>query len=176
MSQSDLDDLVRDLNLVKGSSQLLGSRLKEMKFLAEGTTFSWYRHRELQIRELLSDQDFKSKMNSVEKYDGNFLGNNKSEESQDIVRNMTKTYKALGSRMSVKIHFLNLYFCHFSANLGVFSEEQGERFHQDISEMKTRYQGRWNETMMADYCWCLKRHNPTASHNRKLRKRTFEHV
>jgi len=33
MSQSDLDDLVRDFNLTKGSSQLLGSRLKEMKFL-----------------------------------------------------------------------------------------------------------------------------------------------
>ena len=68
-----------------------------------------------QIRELLSDQDFTSKMNSVEKHawDGfeavvsNFLGNNKSEESQDILRNMIKTYEALGSRMSDKIHFQN---------------------------------------------------------------------
>ena len=78
--------------------------------------------------------------------------------------------------MSVKIHFLNLHVGNFPANLGAFSEEQGERFHQDISEMETRYQGRWNETMIADYCWCLKRHNPTVSHNKKLRKRTFEQV
>ena len=132
-----------------------------------------------QIRELLSDQDFKSKMNSVEKHAwhvfeafvSNFLGNNKSEESQDIVRNMIKTYEALGSRISVKIYFLNSHFDHFPANLGAFSEKQSKRFHQDISEMETRYQGRWNETMMADYCWCLKRHNPTASHNRKSRKK-----
>jgi len=63
------------------------------------------------IRELLSDQDFKSKMNSVEKHAwdefeavvSNFLVNNKYEESQDIVRNMIKTYEALGSRISFKM-------------------------------------------------------------------------
>ena len=49
--QSDLDDLVRDLNLTKGSSQLLGSRLKEMKFLA------WYRHRELEFVKYFSKMD-----------------------------------------------------------------------------------------------------------------------
>ena len=37
------------------------------------------------------------------------------------------------------------------------SEEHGERFHQDIKSMETRYQGRWDVSMMADYCWCLKR-------------------
>ncbi|GBM72637.1 hypothetical protein AVEN_238222-1 [Araneus ventricosus] len=37
------------------------------------------------------------------------------------------------------------------------SDEQGERFHQDIKEMERRYQGRWDVNMMADYCWCLKR-------------------
>jgi hypothetical protein len=29
------------------------------------------------------------------------------------------------------------------------SEEQGERFHQDIKEMEWRYQGRWNVNMIA---------------------------
>ena len=36
-----------------------------------------------------------------------------------------------------------------------FSEEQGERFHQDIRTMEERYQGRWDVHMMADYCWTL---------------------
>ncbi|KYQ46751.1 hypothetical protein ALC60_14272, partial [Trachymyrmex zeteki] len=41
--------------------------------------------------------------------------------------------------------------------LGDFSEEQGERFHQDIKEMERRYQGRWDINMMAEFCWTLKR-------------------
>jgi hypothetical protein len=39
----------------------------------------------------------------------------------------------------------------FRENLGAVSEEQGERFHQDIKEMERRYQGRWNVNMMGDY-------------------------
>ena len=57
MSQSDLDDLVRNLNLMKGSSQLLGSRLKEMKFLAKDTTFLWHRHHELEFVKCFSKMD-----------------------------------------------------------------------------------------------------------------------
>jgi len=57
MLQSDLDDIVRDLNLTKGSSQLLVFRLKEMKFLGDGTTFSWYRHRELEFVKYFSKMD-----------------------------------------------------------------------------------------------------------------------
>ena len=52
-------------------------------------------------------------------------------------------------------------------------EEQGERFHQNICEMESRYKGRWNANMMADYCWSLKRHIPGAVHSRKSRKRQF---
>ncbi|XP_042233503.1 uncharacterized protein LOC121873827 [Homarus americanus] len=38
-TQVELNDLVRDLNLPKESAQLLGSRLKEHRLLAPGTTF-----------------------------------------------------------------------------------------------------------------------------------------
>ena len=37
------------------------------------------------------------------------------------------------------------------------SEEKGERLHQDIKQWKQGYQGRWNCSMMVDYCWSLKR-------------------
>ena len=45
-SQSELNDLVGDLQLTKEAAELFGSRLKEKKFLASGTSFSWFRNRE----------------------------------------------------------------------------------------------------------------------------------
>jgi hypothetical protein len=53
------------------------------------------------------------------------------------------------------------------------SEEQGERFHQDIKEMERRHQGRWNVNMMGDYCWTLHRDVPETSHKRKTNIRSF---
>ena len=43
----------------------------------------------------------------------------------------------------------------FPENFGDTSEEQGQRFHQDIKTMEDRYQGRWDIHMMADYWWNL---------------------
>ncbi|GBN94844.1 hypothetical protein AVEN_266158-1 [Araneus ventricosus] len=45
-SQSELNDLVRDLGLSKHGAELLGSRLKNKNLLIPRTLFSWYRHRE----------------------------------------------------------------------------------------------------------------------------------
>lgn len=45
-SQSELNDLIRDLYLTKEGSELLGSRLTEKNLLEAGTTFSWFRYRE----------------------------------------------------------------------------------------------------------------------------------
>lgn len=50
-TQSELNDLVRDLYLSKEKAEILGSRLKGKHLLAADTTFAWYRHRE---RELLA--------------------------------------------------------------------------------------------------------------------------
>ena len=36
------------------------------------------------------------------------------------------------------------------------SDEQGERFPQNIKTMEEHYQGRWDNQMMADYCWSIK--------------------
>ncbi|GBM63266.1 hypothetical protein AVEN_110949-1 [Araneus ventricosus] len=53
-SQSDLNDLVRDLRLSKDGSELLGSRLKNKNLLTAGTSFSWYRHREKEFTQFFS--------------------------------------------------------------------------------------------------------------------------
>ena len=62
----------------------------------------------------------------------------------------------------------------FPENLGSMSDKQGERFHQDLKEMKTKYQGRWDAVMMADYCWNLKSDLPASEHSRSSKKRKFK--
>ena len=75
--------------------------------------------------------------------------------------------------MSIKIHFLHSHLDRFTENLGNSNDEQGKRFHQDISEMEVRYQGRLDATMLADYCWTIKRDDAYAIHCRKSLKRKF---
>ena len=53
--------------------------------------------------------------------------------------------------MSLKVHFSDSYLEYFPENLGDYSEEQGERFHQDIKEMERRYQGFWDVNMKEDH-------------------------
>ena len=65
---------------------------------------------------------------------------------------MLNTYKNLGCSMSLKIHFLESHLKFFPENMGAVSDEHGERFHQEISEMEIRYQGRWTPNMLGDCC------------------------
>ncbi|CAH2095971.1 unnamed protein product [Euphydryas editha] len=102
-----------------------------------------------------------------------FLGNNKDPNYKQIVKRMLKSFQALGCLMSLKVHFLHSHLDYFPDNLGDVSEEQGERFHQDIKEMEKRYQGRWNVSMLADYCWTLQRDIRDALHKRKCTKRSL---
>ena len=75
--------------------------------------------------------------------------------------------------MSIKLHYLQSHLDLFPDNLGVVSEEQGKKFHQDIKVMEDRYQGRWDSHRMSDYCWSLMRANPDALHKRASTKRKF---
>ena len=75
--------------------------------------------------------------------------------------------------MNLKLHFMDFHVKYFSENLGEYSEEQGERFQQDIKVMEQRYQSRRNESMMADYSWMLKRVLPQSKRKMVLR-RSFE--
>ncbi|KAI6653894.1 hypothetical protein LOD99_3070 [Oopsacas minuta] len=262
-NQSELNDLVRDLDLPKESAELLGSRLKEKNLLLPETKFYSYRNREIeflkyfimedgfvfyhdvsplvnalgcpgssqdfasttsykiridetvvraldkegncfkyitekfyylsdekrkagifdgpQIRQLVRDDNFSNSMIWKEKCTWNtfvdvmknFLGNTKSPNYKILVNELIESYKNLGCNMSVKVHFLHSYIDYFPENLGAVSEEQGERFHQDIKTMETRYQGRWDVHMMADYCWCLKRDCIDVIHARMSKKRKF---
>ena len=134
-----------------------------------------------QIRRLMKDSTFVSTMTALEKDAWlsfsavleNFLGNFKAPNYKELVRELLISYQKLGCNMSVKVHFLHSHFDYFPENLGAMSEEQGERFHQDLKTMEKRYQGRWNENMMADYCWCLKR-DTAGAYSRRAQKRKFK--
>ena len=134
-----------------------------------------------QIRQLLNDQQFVLTMKRLERnaWEGftevvtNFLGNTKSKNYRSLVKKLLVSYEKLGCNMSVKVHFLQSHLDYFPENLGAVSEEQGERFQQDIKTMEKRYQGQWNVSMMADYCWCLLRETDSA-HSRKSKKRKFK--
>ena len=103
----------------------------------------------------------------------NFFGNNKASNYEELITNMLYAFKNLGCNMSIKMHYLFSHIDRFPENLGAMSDEQEERFHQDIKEMETRYQGRWDAAMMADYCWTLKRDIPSVKHSRISKKRKF---
>lgn len=134
-----------------------------------------------QIRELMKDEKFTVSLDRKEKKAWlafksiveNFLGNHRSPEYQLVVEDLLNSFQSIGARMSVKLHFLSSHLDYFPNNCGDFSEEQGERFHQDIRVMEERYQGRWDVNMLADYCWCLKRDSPVVKHVRKSLKRSF---
>jgi len=52
----------------------------------------------------------------------------------------------------------------FPKNLSEVSDEHGERFHQNIMAMEKQCQGMWTSSMLADYCWTLKRDVPEAKY------------
>ncbi|XP_076804583.1 uncharacterized protein LOC143448650 [Clavelina lepadiformis] len=134
-----------------------------------------------QIRELMKDEGFTAHMSAVEKraWTGfravisNFLGKHRSPDYEAQVKELLESVQSLGARMSVKMHFLSSHLDYFPDNCGDYSEEQGERFHQDLRHMEERYQGYWDVNMLADYCWCLKRDLPNTTHRRKSLKRHF---
>ena len=135
----------------------------------------------IRIRSLMKDEHFNGVMSEIERnawqafksVENNFLGNKKVSEYMLIVQELMQSFKALGARMSLKMHFLRSHLGYFPDNCGENSKEQGGRFHQDIRTMEERYQGRWDINILADCCWCLKRDLPGEKHKRKSLKKSF---
>ena len=103
-----------------------------------------------QIRELFKDETFNRVIEGKEKAAWeafktvvhNFLGNRRAENYNLAVNELLRTYQELGCNISLKIHFLHSHLDFFPSNCGALSHEHGERFHQEISAMERRYQGK----------------------------------
>ena len=123
------------------------------------------------------NEKFDSRLNPVElaawnvlkSVVANFLGNHRHEQYADMVDDMLKAYEQLGARMSLKMHFLRSHLDFFSSNLGKVNDEQGERFHLNISVIEGQYQGRFDANMTGDFCWNLQRESKGSSYKRKTK-------
>jgi len=110
---------------------------------------------EPQMRELMQDKQFDEDLNETERNAWlsfkrickDFLGNHKAANYQDVVQDLLNSYKAMGCNLSLKIHFLESHLDFFPENLGKVSDENGERFHQDILAMEKQYQGKWTSNV-----------------------------
>ena len=99
---------------------------------------------EPQIRMLLRDQYLLTTLTVIEarawkafsKMVHNFLGNKRVDNYIELVEELLLSLQDLGCQMSIKVHYLHSYLSEFSVNLGDVSEEQGERFHQDVEVME----------------------------------------
>jgi len=57
LSQGDLNDIVRDLNLLKKQAEILGSRLKGRNLLRRDTKVCFYRGRHEEFKDFFSQED-----------------------------------------------------------------------------------------------------------------------
>jgi len=100
------------------------------------------------IRKLMKDPNFDSTMlsneneawTSFKKVCTGFLGNHKDKNYEILVQRMLSAFEKLNCNRSLKIHFLHSHLDYFPENLGEVSDEQGERFRQDMKEIERRYQ------------------------------------
>lgn len=130
-----------------------------------------------QIKKLMKTTDFSRLLNRNEKQAWasfvsvvtGFLGNERDENYEELVSNLVQNYAVMGCRMSMKLHMLDAHLYNFKDNMGAYSEEQGERFHQDLRSFEHRYQGKYNERMMGDYIWNIVRESKEVN-RRKCRK------
>ena len=128
-----------------------------------------------QIRDIIKDEHFDKLLQGDEKAAWDsfkfvvkvFLGNRRSQNCEELLNNCLQSYQKLGCNISLKIHFLHLHLDFSPENCGAVGDEHGERFHQDISSVEKRYQGKLNCAMLANYCWTLARDAPTMEYKRQ---------
>ena len=130
-----------------------------------------------QIRDLIKEEYIDKLLQGDEKAAWNtfkfvvkvFLGNRRAQNYEEHLNNFLQSYQKLGCNMSLKIHFLHLHLDFFPENCGAVSDEHRERFHQDISSMEKKHQGKWNCVMLTDYRWTLARDASTMEYKRQAK-------
>ena len=69
---------------------------------------------------------------------------------------------------------LYISLTNFPDNCGALNDKHDKRFHQDISVVERRYQGKWNAFMLTHYCLSLLRDLPDEKYRRQAKKRKLE--
>ncbi|GBN80815.1 hypothetical protein AVEN_148430-1 [Araneus ventricosus] len=134
-----------------------------------------------QIKAVFHDEEFEKKLSKAEKATWlafksvctHFLGNKEAENYEDLVGDMVKCFRVICCNMSLKLHVLDSHLNFFPQSLGAISDEHGESFHQDISMFEKRFSGRWNRSMLAEYCWSVIRDTQSDAYKKKTTKKSF---
>lgn len=134
-----------------------------------------------QTTKLFENTVFLGKLSPLEKraFEGfrkvceSFLGNERADNYRQIVAEMLSAFKELKVHMSLKIHFMHGHLDFFPDNCGDCSDEQGERFHQDIATIEERFKGKDSTHMMGEYCWSICRDTDPEQHKRKSQRQYF---
>lgn len=101
------------------------------------------------------DQKFRKALQALRSLRHGFFGNHKADNFEELVKNLVRCFNEIKANMNLKLHFLHNHLKDFAENLGDFSEQHGERFHQEIKTMEQRYGGKDYAAMQSDYCWFL---------------------
>lgn len=133
-----------------------------------------------QIRKLTQDNEFTKLLKGNERKAWlnfkqlcvGFFGNFRAPNYKTIVSNFIRNMAKMGANMSPKLHYLHSHIDQFPSNCGQFSDEHGERMHQDLREVEKRYQGRVGPRMLADFCWQQVRNHPSAIHKRQATRKS----
>lgn len=102
-------------------------------------------------------------LKAMEKVITGFLGNYRDPNYKENIRAMIDSFQRINANMSLKLHFLRDHVDEFVDNLGAYSDQHGERFHQEIQTMEKRYGSGNIQSMLADHCWFLIRETPNYS-------------
>ena len=128
-----------------------------------------------QIRELIKDEYFDTLLQHDENlaWDSfkfvikGFFGKQKGSKLWGTSKQPFAELSEIRLQHVTKNTLISLEFVFFPDNCGAVSDEHGERFHQHISPMEKRYQGKWNCAMLADCCWTVARDAPTVEYKRQ---------
>ena len=96
-----------------------------------------------------------------------FFRSKKANNYETQVTNLLSAFHILECNRSVKLPFLYSHLDRFPENLGAVSANQSKRFQPDLKTIEERYQGRWDQHMMTDYCLNIKRDCPETIHKIK---------
>ena len=101
----------------------------------------------MNIKKLIKEFEFLNSVNDLElrAWASLFLLRKKlrwqspSRKQQIISENLLKSLQNIRANISIKVHFVHSHLDKFSDDCGDVSNEQGERFHQDIEIMKDHH-------------------------------------
>lgn len=118
-----------------------------------------------QLKQILTADEYHA-FNCLKIVCESFLGNYRHPNYKQFIENLMESYKNLDISVTIKMHSLISHLDKFK-DCGKFSDEQGERFHQDIMGIEKDYKGKDMVKGLGRYCWSLIRESDPQAHKRQ---------